>query len=121
MKRVELYTCQRVKEGHEKDYCVRDGLLVVSVESGGGYKKLLPKAKRLSSLIGSKEVKEIHTKYKETNQLIEGLAAVKIMTALYNEDETIQESDFFERGKYSYTIKEVWREDFHNKERFTKE
>lgn len=107
MKRVELHTFQKVKDGHEKDYCVRHGLIGACVWQGGGYSKLASKARRLSRQIGNEFADAHH--YPATEKRVKGLAAVAIITYEQDDEKTEERWDFFEDGKYSYTIKEVWR------------
>ena len=109
MKRVELHTAQRVKPGHEHDYCVRDGLKAMLVINGGGHAKLAGTARRLSRMIGE-EIVDGHL-YAETDALERGMAVVYIQTTEVWDGKIESEIyDFFEGGHYARTVKYEYSE-----------
>lgn len=105
MRRVELHTFQIAKK--KKGYGIRHGFVCTGVIPCGGYARLSATARRLSKHIGEDMVNGLI--YEEKADREKGLAAVCVITYEHDEERTSEKWEFFEDGKFSYTIKEVWR------------
>lgn len=104
MKKIEMHTYQKAKH---KGYNVRHGLICCGVIPCGGYKHLSAVARRKSKSIGLDIVDGF--RYDEMADRERGLAAVCVITYEQSAVQVSETWDFFENGKYSYSIKDIWR------------